>query len=197
MTINKQVFDILQFKQTFMLHRLINRDRISVDPANKVAAVLIPLIWSDKGFQLLLTQRAAHLNVHAGQISFPGGKKEQTDKNLIETALRESNEEIGLKRPQVDIIGTLPAYNTVTGFKITSVIGLVQQDFMPTIDANEVESCFTVPWDFLMQPNNRYSQRYFRRGKYHKVNIIPYQDRFIWGATAAIIDELCQHMQSS
>ncbi|GGP38020.1 CoA pyrophosphatase [Shewanella saliphila] len=158
------------------------------------AAVLIPIIEIDQQLQLILTQRPLHLRHHPGQISFPGGKAEPTDVNLIHTALREANEEIGLLADNVDVLGIFPAHKTFTGFEITPVVGLVKQPFELMIDPGEVADCFTVPLSFFIEKDNRHEVFHYRHGKRYRVHFMPFEDRFIWGVTAAIIDLLCRHV---
>jgi 8-oxo-dGTP pyrophosphatase MutT (NUDIX family) len=109
------------------------------------AAVLIPLVQRPDGLTVLLTQRTAHLSNHAGQISFPGGRAEDEDSSPIETALRETEEEIGLHRRHVEIVGVLPDYVTGTGYVVTPVIGLVTPPFELIAESNEVAEIFEVP----------------------------------------------------
>src|SRR5690606_14463525 len=118
------------------------------------AGVLIPLVMRPGGLQVLLTQRTAHLHNHAGQIAFPGGRAEPTDASIIETALRETEEETGVAREHVDVLGTLPDYLTATGFKVTPLIGLAVPEFTQAHDPFEVEEVFEVPLEFLMNPCN-------------------------------------------
>jgi 8-oxo-dGTP pyrophosphatase MutT (NUDIX family) len=151
------------------------------------AAVLVPIVNRPSGLQLLLTQRTAHLSDHAGQISFPGGRAEDTDASLAATALRETEEEVGLPRSAVAVLGTLPCYETVTGYRVTPVVGWVEPPFELTPDPFEVADVFEVPLDFLLTPANQ--QRHFRmlgdvRRDYWA---IPWRDRYIWGATAAML----------
>ncbi|MGI2258290.1 CoA pyrophosphatase [Shewanella sp. GXUN23E] len=146
--------------------------------------------------QLILTRRASHLNAHPGQISFPGGKRDQQDISLTATALREATEEIALPASQVEVLGKLPVHHTITGFAITPVIGLVSGPFEPVVDPGEVAECFTVPWRFLLNPANRHLKTFKRKGHAMELCFIPWQDKFIWGATAAMIDQLCRQMAS-
>jgi len=130
-----------------------------IDP--RVAAVLVPLVVREHGLTVLLTQRADHLNDHAGQVSFPGGRQEASDADAIATALREAHEEVGLDASRVEILGALPDYLTGTGFCVSPVIGLVHPPFTLQIDALEVAEVFEVPLAFLMNPAN-HEERLFR-----------------------------------
>jgi 8-oxo-dGTP pyrophosphatase MutT (NUDIX family) len=130
-----------------------------VDPRS--AAVLVPLVVRESGLTMLLTQRADHLNDHAGQISFPGGRREPFDRDATATALREAKEEIGLADERVEILGALPDYLTGTGFCVTPVVGLVHPPFTVQADTFEVAEIFEVPLAFLMDPAN-HQVRVFR-----------------------------------
>lgn len=152
------------------------------------AAVLMPLVERSEGYTVLLTQRTAHLEHHAGQISFPGGRAEEEDANPVDTALREAEEEIGLQRRHVvEIAGFLDLYQTVTGFLITPVVGFVTPPFELALDAFEVAEAFEVPLDFILDPQNHESRSMFYKGQHRRYYVIPYEDRFIWGATAAML----------
>jgi 8-oxo-dGTP pyrophosphatase MutT (NUDIX family) len=151
------------------------------------AAVLIALVNRPQGLHVLLTQRTAHLSDHAGQISFPGGRAEDSDASLAATALRETEEEVGLPGSAVAVLGTLPHYETVTGYRVTPVVGWVEPPIEFKPDPFEVAEVFEVPLDFLLTPANQ--QRHVRmlgdvRRDYWA---IPWRDRYIWGATAAML----------
>ena len=164
----------------------------------KAASVLIPLVLRDEGLSLLLTHRAAHLNNHAGQISFPGGRFEATDGSNIETALREAQEEIGLDRQHVDVIGMLPQYRTATGYDVTPVIALIQPPFSLKPDPFEVASIFEVPLSFLMDAKNhqRRSLALPNGAGTRTFYAMPYQEHFIWGATAGMLRNLFHLMRA-
>lgn len=158
----------------------------------KNAAVLVPLVQRQGGLTMLLTQRTAHLNHHPGQISFPGGRAEWYDSSPIETALRESEEEVGLQRRHVDIIGVLPDYVTGTGYRVTPVVGLVTPPFELTADPGEVAEIFEVPLSFLMDGQNhqRLSVDLPEGAGRRSFYAMPYQRFFIWGATAGMLRNL-------
>jgi 8-oxo-dGTP pyrophosphatase MutT (NUDIX family) len=154
------------------------------------AAVLIPLLIRNEGLSVLLTQRTDHLHDHAGQISFPGGRMDPDDSNPNETALRESEEEIGLERAGVEIIGHLPQYLTVSGYSVTPVVGLVKPQAEYTLDAFEVADVFEVPLHFLMDPANHQVRVWEGDEGSRRFYSIPYENRFIWGATAGMLRNL-------
>lgn len=160
------------------------------------AAVLVPLVMREQGLQVLLTRRTAHLRDHAGQISFPGGRVEPFDADPVATALRETEEEIGLDRSRIDVIGRLPEYSTVTAFQVTPVVGLIAPGFDLKLDAFEVEEAFEVPLDFLMTPAHHRRHRFAYEGGERQFLSMPWrreggllvpQEYFIWGATAAML----------
>lgn len=159
----------------------------------RVAAVLVPLVVRDEGLTVLLTQRADHLNDHAGQVSFPGGRHEPFDANATATALREAQEEVGLDPACVEVLGCLPDYLTGTGFRVTPVVGLVHPPFTVEADSLEVAEVFEVPLRFLMDPSH-HEVRVFRwEGGERRFFTMPYPrhdaagDYFIWGATAGML----------
>ncbi|QJQ07338.1 CoA pyrophosphatase [Undibacterium piscinae] len=159
--------------------------------AFKPASVLIPLVMREQGLTLLLTQRSANLQHHAGQISFPGGRVEDADRSLVETALRETREEIGLDSRHVDVLGVLPQYRTATGYEITPVVSLIQPPFELQTDPLEVASIFEVPLSFLMDGQN-HQRRVLRLNEFDQriFYSMPYQQHFIWGATAGMLRNL-------
>jgi 8-oxo-dGTP pyrophosphatase MutT (NUDIX family) len=151
------------------------------------AAVLVPLVNRPQGLQVLLTQRSAELPDHPGQISFPGGRVEPDDASLAAAALREATEEVGLPAPQVTVLGHLSAYETVTGFRVTPVVGWVEPPLALKPDPVEVAAVFEVPLAFLLDPQNQ--QRHYRMLGTTRRDFwaIPYRERYIWGATAAML----------
>jgi 8-oxo-dGTP pyrophosphatase MutT (NUDIX family) len=151
------------------------------------AAVLIGLLERAHGLSVLLTQRGAHLSVHAGQISFPGGRLETQDSGPIDAALREAEEEIGLTPSLVHVAGRLDDFLTPTGFLITPVVGFVDSGFEPRMDTNEVEDVFEVPLDFLLDESNIGISYRERMGATFRMYEYRYDNRHIWGATAAIL----------
>jgi 8-oxo-dGTP pyrophosphatase MutT (NUDIX family) len=161
------------------------------------AAVLIPLVLRPGGLTILLTQRTAHLNNHAGQISFPGGRAEHYDTSPADTALREAQEEIGLERDRVDIIGKLPDYLTGTGYHVVPVVGLITPPFDVVADPNEVAEIFEVPLAYLM--NGEHHQRLsfdLPAGGRRSFYAMPYERYFIWGATAGMLRNLFHFLRA-
>jgi len=154
------------------------------------AAVLIPLLLKEGGLSVLLTQRTNHLRDHAGQISFPGGRMDPEDRSPNETALRESQEEIGLDPERVEIIGHLPQYLTVSGYSVTPVVGLVKPQAEYVLDAFEVADVFEVPLDFLLNPANHQVRLWQSDQGGRRFYSMPYENRFIWGATAGMLRNL-------
>lgn len=151
------------------------------------AAVLVPIVNRPEGLTLLLTQRSDTLPDHPGQISFPGGRQEPEDGSAAETALRESSEEIGLDRSRVDILGEVGSYETVTGYSVVPVVGWVEPPFDLQPDPVEVAEAFEVPLAFVLDPDNFIQRKREVAGIARHYFACPYQDRYIWGATAAMI----------
>lgn len=154
------------------------------------AAVLVPVVVRPEAPAVLLTKRTDHLHHHPGQISFPGGRVEEADTSPIDTALRETEEEIGLHRRHIELIGTLPDYLTGTGFRVTPVVGLVTPPFELTLDAFEVAEAFEVPLAHFLDPANHEEHSIMHEGRLRRFHAMPYQGYFIWGATAGIIMSL-------
>ena len=171
--------------------------RFQPDGDAAAAAVLVPLVMRDDGLHVLLTQRTAHLRDHAGQVSFPGGRCESHDVDEVATALRETEEEVGLDRSFIEVIGQLPVYTTVTSFRVTPVVALVQPGFTLTPDSFEVAEVFEVPLAFLMSPAHHRRHRIELDGQQRQFLSMPWLDAqrgdeayFIWGATAAMLRNL-------
>jgi 8-oxo-dGTP pyrophosphatase MutT (NUDIX family) len=163
------------------------------DSALTPAAVLVPLVEHPEGLWVLLTQRTPHLSAHAGQIAFPGGRLEASDKDAVDAALRETEEEVGLPRAHVEIVGQLDTYVTGTGFEITPVVGLIRTPYPVTIDPVEVAELFEVPLDFVVDPgNHRRETRQASTGAMRTFFVLPYENRYIWGATAGMLVNLAE-----
>ncbi len=158
------------------------------------AAVLVALQQVGGEMHVVLTKRASHLKHHAGQISFPGGKQEEADSSLEQTALREADEEIGLPPQNVEILGSMPTHETVTNFTVTPVLGLIRATFTPTPDHNEVAEVFTVPLSHVTNPARFSVQGRRWRGHRRAYYTVPYGPYYIWGATARILRALAEGM---
>ena len=162
------------------------------------ASVLIPLVLRDGGLTVLLTQRATGLNHHAGQISFQGGRFEISDVSTVETALRETEEEIGLGRHHIDVLGNLPEYKTGTGYLVTPVVSLVHPPFDLITDPAEVAAAFEVPLAYLMN-GQHHQRRVFQMpdgSGQRSFYAMPYQQHFIWGATAGMLRNLFHFLRA-
>ena len=161
--------------------------------ATAQASVLVPIV-SRGQTTVILTERTTHLSTHSGQVAFPGGKRDDSDTDAAHTALREAHEEIGLERRFVDVIGELPTYTTGSQFVITPVIALVSADHALTLNAYEVADAFEVPLEFLMNPAHHRRHVLEVDGARREWFSMPYMDgtteRFIWGATAAMLRNL-------
>jgi 8-oxo-dGTP pyrophosphatase MutT (NUDIX family) len=157
------------------------------------AAVLIPVVGHAEP-TVLLTQRAAHLNDHAGQISFPGGKIDATDASPLDAALREAEEEIGLGRQFIDPIGYLDLYATGFGFRILPTLARIKPGFKLRINEDEVDDAFEVPLAFLMDPANHQVHAKEFRGIERSYYAMPFAERYIWGATAGILRVLYERI---
>ncbi len=156
-------------------------------PEPTPASVLVPIVDHPDGLTVLLTERAAELRHHAGQISFPGGRLEPGDGGPVATALRETEEEIGLERSRVEVIGFLPAHLIITGYRVTPVVGFVAPGSPLRLDPVEVASVFEVPLRHVLNPaNHRPRPRDFEGGQVILYDI-PYGNRNIWGATAGML----------
>ncbi len=176
--------------------------RALLPPTRKLrpAAVLCPIVERPSGFHVILTRRADHLSKHPGQIAFPGGKVDAFDPSPLATALREAEEEIGLGRDHVDVLGAIDLYETSTSFSVTPFVGLVDPRFQPILDDNEVAEVFETPLSFLMDPANH--QRHSREwmGRRREFYAMPWAEphgpeRYIWGATAGMLRNLSDRMR--
>jgi len=156
------------------------------------AAVLVPLVNHAGGIKVLFTRRTAHLADHAGQISFPGGRVESADSGREETALRETEEEIGLPRTRIALLGRLPDYEIPSGFRITPVVGWIEPPFALQPDPFEVAEVFEAPLGYFLDPENYQRRQYHFRGRHRHYMAIPYEGRYIWGATAGMLYSLCR-----
>jgi len=154
------------------------------------AAVLVPLVARPRGLQVLLTQRTDHLYDHAGQVSFPGGRREESDAGSVQTALRETREEIGLAEDFIEVVGLLDDYETGTGFRVTPVVSFVSEGFTLALDSFEVAETFEVPLDYLFDPANQQMRSRDFKGRRRRYYVFEYRDRVVWGATAGMLMNL-------
>ncbi|WP_343036098.1 CoA pyrophosphatase [Aromatoleum toluvorans] len=161
------------------------------------AAVLVPVVAREQALTVLLTRRTDHLHHHPGQISFPGGRVEATDVSPVMTALRETEEEIGLEPDHIELLGELPEYRTGTGFRITPVVGLVHPPFDLTLDSFEVAEAFEVPLSHFLDPGRHQKHRMEYQGRMREYYAMPYGDYFIWGATAGILVSLYRFLDGA
>jgi len=161
--------------------------------ALRPAAVLLPVIHRPEP-TVLFTRRTPHLARHAGQVSFPGGRVEETDLSLVETALRETTEETGITAAFVSVAGFLEPYETGTGFAILPVVGLLAEGFALLPNPAEVAEIFEVPLDFLLEPANRQRHAAEWQGRKREFYAFTYDGHYIWGATAAILVDFAERM---
>ncbi len=188
-----------KFEPTGWMPEIAGDGRSAGDRQPMAAAVLVPLVARADGWHVLLTRRTDHLRDHAGQISFPGGRSETFDADAAATALREAEEEVGLPRGRVQVLGSLPAYTTVTHFVVTPVVAVVQPPLLLTLDAFEVAEAFEVPLQFLMTPAHHHRHVFEFEGMERQFLSMPWRgpgadgvvrEYFIWGATAAMLRNL-------
>jgi 8-oxo-dGTP pyrophosphatase MutT (NUDIX family) len=174
----------------------LNPDLIRIQqfaPEPRDAAVLVGVVKRPE-LTVLFTKRTETLAKHAGQISFPGGTIDADDKDAIGAALREADEEIGLKAGHIEPLGFLDAFWTGTGFRITPVVALIEPPFTLTLNRNEVDDAFEVPLDFLMNPRNHQVHPREFRGMKLTFHAIPYGPHYIWGATAGIVKNMHERL---
>ena len=162
---------------------------VVLPPGRKLrpAGVLVPIICDGAQARLYLTKRSSALKHHPGQIAFPGGKQDEGDADIVATALREAAEEIGLDPANVEVLGQMPAHETVTSFTVTPVVARVRAAFAPRAEAGEVDEVFSVPLSHVMRPENYLIQSRRWRGSRRHYFTVPYGPYYIWGATARIL----------
>jgi len=165
----------------------LERLRVLLPPQPRRAAVLIPLIDRGEELTVLLTHRASSLTHHAGQISFPGGRIEPGDSDAVATALRETEEEIGLRREFVEVIGRLPDHVVISGYRVTPVVALVHAGFELVLDPTEVSGTFEAPLRHLLDPATHARRRHRLGDEEIETFDLPWGDHNIWGATAGML----------
>jgi 8-oxo-dGTP pyrophosphatase MutT (NUDIX family) len=158
------------------------------------AAVLVPVVMGTEP-SILLTKRTSHLNKHAGQISFPGGRIDPEDSGPEAAALREAHEEIGLDSDLVQVLGRMTDHVTGTGYRITPVLGVLPAELTYRLSAHEVEAILELPMRVVMDPDAPRRQRQHVRGVWREYWVWPHPEHFIWGATAAILVQLAKRLR--
>jgi 8-oxo-dGTP pyrophosphatase MutT (NUDIX family) len=163
---------------------------VPIPEAWKPASVLVPLVDRAPGVTVLLTQRTADMPSHAGQIAFPGGRRQADDADAVATALRETEEEVGIGARFIDVVGPVDLYRTGTGYEITPIVGIVTPGFTVRADPREVADVFEVPLEhFLNEVNHKVDSRQYQ-GRERRYYAMPYGERYIWGATAGMLKNL-------
>ena len=173
------------------------RDSVAPDRALRPAAVLVPIIERKVGLNVLFTRRADHLPAHPGQVSFPGGRAEVGDADAVATALRETEEEVGLSRDFIAIAGALDPYETGTGFAIKPIVAFVREGFELKADSSEVAEIFEVPLRFLMDPTNHERHMRVWQGRERHFYAMTFDGHYIWGATAGMLINLYERLRCS
>ncbi|MEL7460425.1 MAG: CoA pyrophosphatase [Pseudomonadota bacterium] len=158
------------------------------------AAVLVPVVITARGAQVMLTKRSSALAHHPGQVAFPGGKVDAGDKTAMHAALREAEEEVGLHQARVDVLGTLPNHVTVTGYDVTPVVGLIEGDVVPEPEAGEVDEAFFVPLAHITRPENFRIEGRRWQGMMRRYYAVPWGPYYIWGATARMLRGFAERM---
>ena len=163
----------------------------------RLASVLLPLVRNKKNdhWDIILTSRATHLKHHPGEISFPGGRFEKSDIELLTTAKRETHEEIGIKGKHIDVIGRLPRQNTISQYQVTPFVAVIDPGYELKIDTNEVEEAFLVPLAYVTNPNNQQKISRKLNNQSFSYYLIQYNDYKIWGATARMIVSLSRRLE--
>lgn len=158
------------------------------------AGVLAAFQQGHDGLELVLTKRASHLKHHPGQIAFPGGKQDEGDADVVAAALREAREEVALPSDAVEVLGTLPQHETVTGFVVTPVVALITRPFDPVPEPGEVAEVFSVPFGHVTNPSRFFVESRRWRGQRRHYYTAPFGPYYIWGATARILRGLAERV---
>ena len=181
-------------RQTPPTFAVYGDDEVGSEPAATAASVLVPIVAHPQGLTVLFTQRTTQLKAHSGQVSFPGGRAEPGDASAEFTALRESQEEIGLAPERVEILARLPDYHTRTGFRVTPIVGLLTPPLGLAPDPREVAEVFEVPLAFLLDPRNHLRRTREFKGQTVGFYEMNFEKRTIWGATAGMLVNLYRHL---
>ena len=163
----------------------------------KPAAVLIPLFWKDEDLHILLTKRSENLKHHPGQVSFPGGGFEESDDSIRQAAVRETNEELGISKNHINVVGYLENMETISKFHVTPFVAILNPEFNIEVNQDEVAEVFSVPLSFFMDFSNRLTRKAEYKNKLHKYYIYQYENHTIWGVTAEIIVKLCKKINKN
>jgi len=187
--------------QNFQLHQTVGYHQDALKrvahletTSLRKASVLIGFVERGDGLNVIFTRRAKHLKHHPGQISFPGGKFEPTDMTLANTALRETFEEIGVDREQINIFGKMPELVTISRFSVTPFLAFVDEHYESRVDPNEVDEIFEIPARIVLDKSRLHSQKFVFNDYNHRVFGLSYKHHFIWGMTAQIIQAMQHHI---
>lgn len=190
--------------QQFQMHQTVDYhhealQRLSHLKADNLrkAAVLIGFVERESGLKVIFTKRAEHLKHHPGQISFPGGKFEELDSDLAETAIRETLEEVGIERDKISIFGQMPELPTISRFTVTPFLAFVSPDYQVNIDPNEVAEVFEVPIETVLDIKKLHSHTFHFGDVPHRIFGLTHEQHFIWGMTAQIIQAMQNHIMHS
>lgn len=191
--LTREELEYLFFAQLFPITAAF----IPPPPKVRAAAVLVPLIEREHGTTMLFTRRTEHLKDHPGQICFPGGGVEQVDTNPAATAVRETSEELGIDPDLIELVGSMSPLVTGTGFSITPVVGFLSNKSVWAPHHHEVEEVFEIPLNFLVDERNHAMMNHEHQGQFYRLWSMPYEDKFVWGATAQIIRTMYESIASA
>jgi 8-oxo-dGTP pyrophosphatase MutT (NUDIX family) len=183
----EQLIERLTSIDTALIEPITGDEAHRTEDSATPAAVLVGVVPRESGPQVILTQRTDHLKDHAGQISFPGGRVEDADRDSAHTALREAQEEIGLEPHRAEVLGRLPSYRTITGFRVDPVVAWIADPNPYVPDPFEVADVFEVPLAFILDTGNHQRASRMRNGERRHFYVLPYEQRYIWGATAGML----------